>query len=994
MSSGPSRHPTEQTLSTIPPGLANHPDYEILRELGRGGMGVVYLAQNKLMGRPEVLKVVGGHLVERPGVRDRFLREVQSAAKLQHKNIVTAYSAMRLGESIILAMEYVPGDDLAKVVKSGGPLPVINACYFIYQAALGLQHAHERGMVHRDIKPANLIVAREGKKAIVKVLDFGLAKVTSEGQIDSGLTREGQMLGTPDFIAPEQIRDAQSADIRADIYSLGCTFYYLITGRPPFHGDNLWDLYQAHFSMDAGPLNLVRPEVPVELAALVAKMMAKEPARRFQTPGEVARELTRFFKTAAQQPSVPSAEMLRTNPPFAHPPTSQIGHASSSSRPGGPGPAPTKPMTVGAAPVPASRLPSQPNPDQVAWESLIELGEPEPPITPAKPKSRVAPIATPVRPAPWVWASVAAGVVLLGLIVASVAIFKTRNATVVSKNPPAQPVVIAIGDKRSRAVEQEHVDIALGDRTVPAGRALRAPLEVVEFQRDSPPNGAPGSFRIVAPFRAKSPVADGVIVPDEYGPPLEINFTDATNPGLDIWHAPDPSKGPEDLSAELYLAYTRDDLFVAVKVHDNILIDTPAANIVCNDAVELFIDGDRLGGDFRPGSREGFQAGATATGRKYATGIQTGDQDYEVKTAPFAGGYQVVFRIPLATIDVLDGPAARPPGPGSTMRFNLGIVDNDEPVVDKQQRYCVLWTEDRNKPPMSQGDGSWPVDLHLARPVTYELVAGPAELLIDPESGVLTWNAPDQPRTERVTIRVRDVEKPELTALARFTITTTTATTSSGVIRSLAMAPPGKPPVPPAARPPQKSSTRVGPAPPPSETADGFHVLFNGKDLSGWEMRYGHPCPWRVEHGILISSGAEYSHLYSVRNDYRDFHLRVEARINKGGDSGVFFRWDDQKGGYQAQIVGMAGTGGLLFRPTRPTVHFQNPLVSPGRWLLLELIADGDHIVIKVNGKTTADYTDANPAVRSGSLGVEQRLPATVIEFRRIEIKELKTGTQ
>ena len=120
-----------------------------------------------------------------------------------------------------------------------------HACYFIHQAALGLQHAHEHGMVHRDIKPANLIVARDGNKAIVKVLDFGLAKVTSEGQVDSGLTREGQMLGTPDYIAPEQIRDAQTADIRADIYSLGCTLYYLLTGGPPFRGEHLWDVYQA-----------------------------------------------------------------------------------------------------------------------------------------------------------------------------------------------------------------------------------------------------------------------------------------------------------------------------------------------------------------------------------------------------------------------------------------------------------------------------------------------------------------------------------------------------------------------------------------------------------------------------------------------------------------------------------------------------------------------------------------------------------------------------
>ena len=353
-------------VDTLPPELVDHPDYEIVRELGRGGMGVVYLARNKLMGRLEVLKVVGGQLVERPGVRDRFLREVQSAAKLQHKNIVAAYSAMRLGESIVLAMEYIDGEDLAKMVKSRGPLPVVHACYFIYQAALGLQHAHERGMVHRDIKPANLIFAIEGKKGVVKVLDFGLAKVTSEGQADSGLTREGQMLGTPDYIAPEQIRDAQSADIRADIYSLGCTFYYLLTGGPPFRGDHLWDLYQAHFSMDAGPLNLVRPEVPVELAAVVAKMMAKEPGRRFQTPGEVAQALVPFFKKGSAAVRGANAEFSQAGQPDAKPATP--GAVS----------VPTRPTTE-TTPAPFSEA-RKPDPSRQGSipEGLIDLGEREP----------------------------------------------------------------------------------------------------------------------------------------------------------------------------------------------------------------------------------------------------------------------------------------------------------------------------------------------------------------------------------------------------------------------------------------------------------------------------------------------------------------------------------------------------------------------------------------------------------------------------------------
>jgi serine/threonine protein kinase len=288
--------------NTLPPGLVDHPDYEILRELGRGGMGVVYMAQNKLMGRMEVLKVVSSHLVNRRGVPDRFLTEIRNAAKLHHTNVVTAYSALRLGESLVLAMQYVEGLDLARLITARGPLPVAHACNYVHQAALGLQHAHDHGMVHRGIKPSNLMLAREGSRAVIKVLDFGLAKVKSEGPTDGTLTQDGQMLGTPDFIAPEQIRNARGADIRADIYSLGCTLYYLLSGGPPFHCTSLYDILQAHHSMDAKPLNLARPEVPVELAALVAKMMAKEPERRFQEPKEVAQALKPFFTKANSAP--------------------------------------------------------------------------------------------------------------------------------------------------------------------------------------------------------------------------------------------------------------------------------------------------------------------------------------------------------------------------------------------------------------------------------------------------------------------------------------------------------------------------------------------------------------------------------------------------------------------------------------------------------------------------------------------------------------------
>jgi serine/threonine protein kinase/formylglycine-generating enzyme required for sulfatase activity len=306
-------HSPQKPGDPIPPELANHPDYEIIRELGRGGMGIVYLAKNLIMARDEVLKVMGQHIVEQPGVLDRFLREIRAVAKLRHPNIVSAYTAFRCGESFVFAMEHVVGLDLAQMVKAKGAIAVRQACYYVHQAALGLQYAHEEGMVHRDIKPANLMLSHQRDRAVIKLLDFGLAKATSEqnasefgiamamDSYDFGehLTCTGDMLGTPDFIAPEQIVDSQQADIRADIYSLGCTLYYLLSGQAPFPNLSLREVLKAQQTLAAQPLDQIRAEVPGALAAVVAKMMAKDPDSRFQEPAEVAEALTPLFKRAS-----------------------------------------------------------------------------------------------------------------------------------------------------------------------------------------------------------------------------------------------------------------------------------------------------------------------------------------------------------------------------------------------------------------------------------------------------------------------------------------------------------------------------------------------------------------------------------------------------------------------------------------------------------------------------------------------------------------------
>lgn len=273
--------------------LRNHSRYEVIRELGRGGMGVVYLAKHRLMGRMVALKVINPRLLQNQLAVERFRHEVQAAARLNHRNIVTAFDAEQAGESHFLVMEYVDGTDLATVVARLGRLPVMYACNYVMQAALGLQHAHEQGMVHRDIKPHNLMRTASGT---IKIMDFGLARLANpgNGEVPQGLTAEGVTLGTPDYIAPEQARDARRADIRSDIYSLGCTLYYLLTANVPFPAGTAVEKVIAHVTTDAVPIQQLRADLPDSLALILSRMMARDPGDRFQTPVEVAHVLIPF----------------------------------------------------------------------------------------------------------------------------------------------------------------------------------------------------------------------------------------------------------------------------------------------------------------------------------------------------------------------------------------------------------------------------------------------------------------------------------------------------------------------------------------------------------------------------------------------------------------------------------------------------------------------------------------------------------------------------
>jgi len=300
----------------VPAPLVDHPRYDVENLIGRGGMGDVYKARHRVMDRTVALKVINRELVRKSGAVDRFQREVKAAARLSHPNIVTAHDAEQAGDTHFLVMEYVDGVDLSRLVKDRGALPIADACDYIRQAAVGLQHAHEQGMVHRDIKPHNLMLTAGGT---VKILDFGLASLAPAASTDSestatrtDLTAAGEIMGTPDFISPEQAQSARDADIRSDIYSLGATLYFLLSGQPPFAEGSVMHKLQSHAQDEPESLDSLRDDVPADVGAFISKVMAKNPDKRFQTPAEVADALESILQSSAREQTQTASDEPQT----------------------------------------------------------------------------------------------------------------------------------------------------------------------------------------------------------------------------------------------------------------------------------------------------------------------------------------------------------------------------------------------------------------------------------------------------------------------------------------------------------------------------------------------------------------------------------------------------------------------------------------------------------------------------------------------------------
>ena len=433
--------------------------YVVTDKIGAGGMGKVYKAVHREMGRTVAVKVLPRSLRMDTQARARFMREVRACAQLNHPNIVAAYDVGEHDDIIYLVMEYVSGTDLYTLIRQHGRLTAHRAADIAYQVALALQHASRRGIVHRDIKPPNILITDKGT---AKVLDMGLARIEhreGDGDRSGTLTQEGVVMGTVDYIAPEQAQDTHGADTRADIYSLGCTLYHMLTGRVPFPGGTAAEkLYRHLMAAPEDPTKLA-PDLPRELAAVVGRMIAKRPEDRFQTPAEVATALL----------------------PWVGPSTTATDDPE-------PGPSVSQPTTVAYGPdVLASLVDGEPGAPPEDPSLATSLGP-----RPSSPARRRVPI--------WVWVSGNAAVVLL---IGAIALWPRAT-------PPRA--------RDAGAVQERSTSEPATEPPVPASRPVaRAPApEPVDRGPKRPPPKPP---RKTIPAPAPAPAEPVLLVVDPDGGP-------------------------------------------------------------------------------------------------------------------------------------------------------------------------------------------------------------------------------------------------------------------------------------------------------------------------------------------------------------------------------------------------------------------------------------------------------------------------------------------
>ncbi len=390
--------------------------YKLLGQVGTGGMSTVYLGEHVVMQRRVAIKVLPKHRVADTSYLARFHREARAAAALDHPNIVRAYDVDNEGNTHFMVMEFIDGRDLQQTVKRGGPLDYARAADYIRQAAEGLADAHAHGLIHRDVKPANLLV---DQRNTIKVLDLGLARFTDDEHASLTVQYDENVLGTADYLAPEQAVDSHGADARADIYGLGCTMYFLLTGHPPFPDGTLPQRLMAHQRQQPSPIAKDRPDAPTDLVAICMKMMAKKPADRYQSMTEVAEVLRCWLADNSQGSQVgvsPGGKTGGVAPPIARRP-GDSGASSSKIAPSG---------LRKATPLEPARAPAHETPislDDVLGSAAASSASG---IRRPGENSRLARRSKKAAPSKWVWIGIGAAMLVVLFVVILEFILQSR----------------------------------------------------------------------------------------------------------------------------------------------------------------------------------------------------------------------------------------------------------------------------------------------------------------------------------------------------------------------------------------------------------------------------------------------------------------------------------------------------------------------------------------------------------------------------------------
>lgn len=956
-------------------------NYVILDKLGKGGMGVVYKAEHKRMRRQVALKVLSPQATKSPEAVKRFHREVEAAAKLNHPNIVAAYDADESGGTHFLVMEYVEGDDLSNTVKKNGPLSIDKAVNYITQAARGLEFAHQRGVIHRDIKPANMLLDAEEN---VKILDMGLARFESDAANEAELTSTGQVMGTVDYMAPEQALSTKQADHRSDIYSLGISLWFLLTGRAAYGGDSLMARMLAHREQPIPSLLTTRNDAPKQLDAVFAKMIAKNAKDRYQSMGEVvaALEACRPGSADRTEPQVkkdedrllgavlreqsrpeaailPVAKPLSPDKPAAKPAVAKQPLASAAPPPAKPEPRPApRPATAATAAPPPPRSKT----NQFAVDETMNTGQPSSGTSAnlremfnvATPAPLPTPLARKVT-APWwqdqrklliggIVAAVALGVLLLG--VAGIAFF--------SGGPDEE---VAVDETTTQTTD----NTATGETTGDGSKV--------------PP---------VAPIVPSS--ASSIVVLDELGVSPFHTSPWPSSDGLRLYYEGFTGRGT---SGHGVLKATRvsDDarfgeaVFVANLRHPCLTADELNMVGIDHNTPAKLVATQRVSRD----------ATFAPPGPLFPNHPEAGER-HNVKSPFIAPDGRVLLFQRTAT-------------PGNT---ELMAAMRSQVADDRWQRPFPMphFNEhERGKPP------TWP-SMNANGLLAIWSQGGDREAEV--------WTAhrgrAGDDFVDFAPVMVdgkplvgRSPRWCEKTGELFFAQPTGSDMWQLAVLKDFW--PQGKP------------ASAISSTPTIAVPPIGFTPLFNGRDLAGWEVMQTSGSGadqqnvhvrgsggWSASGGVLTCSSAVPGWLKTLR-EYDNFILQLEYRMPlASSNSGIYIRSPDtghlsnvgmevqilegqeKQSNFTGDIVRAAGASGSSPHPARAT---GSPPRADGLWNQLEISCDGDYVQVKLNGTSVAATSMATNAAlrdrpRKGFIGLANWMgQAQGVEFRNIWIKEL-----